>query len=317
MDKQENLRGLIEGAILGAIWLVMLIASIYTPLFLIGFIILPIPFTIIAYRRGIRIALISAFVAVILSILFNLLVIGFSLVIYSILLGITSGYCFQQKKQANVTFTSMVLAVLGSNLLTILIIGFLTDYNIFADLSNTIQEAFVDSESLLGAIGLGATITEADIEAILEVIRLLLPTILIAVSVLIAYVYYHTARYTIRRLGEQETLPTLPSIAEIQLPKKILWYYIFATIGMIYLTLTGSMDNFMYTLLLNIVQILSLVLAVQGIGLVWYYMNKKNWSKVIKYPIVIILLHPILLQIMTWVGMFDIFFNWRKLPKQR
>jgi len=312
MKNQYNLRHLTEGAVLGAVWIVFLLISIFTPLFFIGLLLLPVPFTILAYRNGHKVALLTAVTASILSILFNLFIIGFSLIIYSIIVGIITGYCLHRKKPAAVTFSLTAVAILGSNLLSILFLWVLTDYNLTTDLTKTIEESFVASEAILGSMGMSATTNSTAIEAVIEMIRMLLPSILIGLSVAAAYIYYQIIVYTMRRLNQP--VAKLPTLGEIQLPKKILMYFIIATAGMILFTVTNSIDSFMYILLLNIVQVLSLAFAVQGIGLVWYKMNNKRWSKVIRIPILIVLLHPILLQIMTWVGMFDLFFNWRKLP---
>jgi uncharacterized protein YybS (DUF2232 family) len=312
MKNQYNLRHLTEGAVLGAVWIVFLLISIFTPLFFIGLLLLPVPFTILAYRNGHKVALLTAVTASILSILFNLFIIGFSLIIYSIIVGIITGYCLHRQKPAAVTFSLTAVAILGSNLLSILFLWVLTDYNLITDLTKTIEESFVASEAILGSMGMSATTNSTAIEAVIEMIRMLLPSILIGLSVAAAYIYYQIIVYTMRRLNQP--VAKLPTLGEIQLPKKILMYFIIATAGMILFTVTNSIDSFMYILLLNIVQVLSLAFAVQGIGLVWYKMNNKRWSKVIRIPILIVLLHPILLQIMTWVGMFDLFFNWRKLP---
>ena len=312
MNNQYNLRQMMEGAVLGAVWIVFLLLSIYTPLFFIGVLLLPVPFTILTYRNGHKIALLTAVTASMLSILFNLFIIGFSLIVYSIIVGIITGYCVHRQKPAAVTFTLTAVAVLGSNLLSILFLWVLTDYNLITDLTRTLEESFAASEAILSSMGMSAEVNKTAIEAAIEMIRLLLPSILIGVSVVAAYIYYQITFYTMRRLNQP--IAKLPSLGEIRLPRKILMYFIIATVGMLLFTITNSVDSFMYMLLLNIVQVLSLAFAVQGIGLIWHQMNNKRWSKAIRIPILIVLLHPILLQIMTWVGMFDIFFNWRKLP---
>ncbi|OEH86509.1 hypothetical protein BHU72_12910 [Desulfuribacillus stibiiarsenatis] len=313
MDKQQQLRGMIEGAILSAVWVILLFLTLYTPLALVGVVILPLPFTILTYRKGLYTAGITAIVAIVLALVFNLLVIGFILILNSIIVGIVTGYFIRERKQPGVIFLAISLSILASNLLSLALLSAVTNYNLITDLSNTLKESMALSESIFAGLGVSAVLTEANIDEMVHMVRILLPSILIAISVITAYAYYHIVSYVLKKL--QVRIAKLPPIQDFQLPKKVLYSYFFATIGIIFFMLTGSTDHFMYSLLINIVQILSLALAVQGIGLLLYYMNRKGWPKILRIPILILCLHPILLQIMTWVGMFDILFNWRKLPK--
>ncbi len=314
MDNQQKLRGMIEGAILGAVWIILLFLTVYTPAFFITMFLLPAPLTILTFRRGIKTAMTSAFVVVILSVLFNLFVTGFGLVLYSIVVGLVTGYCLHNKRNSRVTFVATGLAVLVSNLLSLFFLSVLADYNMITELTQTMKESFAMSESIMAEFGVPPTFDENYLETMVELLRLMLPSIMIAASAIIAYIYYQFISYMMKRLGE--TVPGLPSFASFSLPRSILWYYVFATIGMLIVSADKQTSGFLYMLLFNIVQILMLVLALQGMSVVWYHMKKMKWSKIVRIPLLLILFHPLLLQIMTWVGMFDMFFNWRKLPKK-
>lgn len=314
MTNKYNLRELIEGAILVSVWLVILLISIYSPFFIIGSLLLPIPFTIIAYRNGDRVGLLSALMAIILSLLMNLFVIGFTIIISSIIVGLVAGYSIRKSNPRLVTFVMIAVAVLVSNLLGLLFLWGLTDYNMVTELRTMLEESFVAAGQMMTSMGMENNVNTQSITTMISMVELLLPTILIASSVLLAYIYYQLLYFLLNKLSIR--LDPLPSPAAIRLPREILTYFIVASLLMIFMAMANSVDSFIYVLAFNVVQILSMAFGLQGIGIVWYFMTEKKFAKGLKIITTLILFHPILLQIMTWVGILDMFFNWRRRPSQ-
>lgn len=316
MDSQQKLRGMLEGALLGAVWVLLLYLTMYTPLFFVTAILLPIPLTILTYRQGMQIAGMTAVLFVLLAAIFNLLFVGFNFVLYSVVMGIVSGYCLYYRKPTTVILLGGALATLATLLGTLVILRVLTGYDMMSDFAVSFQQSLDQSASMLESMGMASQlegIEAINIDQMVSMMRMMMPTVFIIISAMNAYVYYWIVIHVFKRLGEK--IPQLPSLTVLRLPKSILGYYVVAIFAMLFMNSFDSTGGFWYLLVFSIVQILTLALAVQGISVLWFYMKKQKWPSIARVPILFLLLHPLVFQITAWIGMLDMFFNWRRLLK--
>ncbi|MBE3584163.1 MAG: DUF2232 domain-containing protein [Limnochordaceae bacterium] len=157
----------------------------------------------------------------------------------------------------------------------------------------------------------------AQAEALLAPLRLLWPAALLISSGGIALVNYGLLRLLLHRLGDE--IPAGPSFSRWHLPWPFLWGLI-AGLAAMYLAepLSGQLGASGRTVLqaigLNLEAIFSLVFGVQGVALVWFWLERTGVTPVWRWLVVVLaFLWPLMWMALVLAGALDSWFDWRKL----
>jgi len=314
LTPKEKTRSLVEAAMLAALTVVLLLPTIYLPLLgTLTLFIWPVPITVLGVRHGLKssiLAMVTA--ALIASILSHPLTVA-SLVIWLGFLGIALGFCFREKWPPVRTLGVGILTVLASTLLLFLLTLLVFGVNPLAEGQTMLAEAGSQALEFYRGLGIPAEQLEQMEKYYLQMVemfRYLLPATLLLGSSFTTFINFSVARLVLGKLGED--VPGLPPFSTWQFPRNLLLGYL---VGILFV-MGGNYygHNLLLEIGLNIQVIFNLVLALAGLSVVHYLLGRYRLPRtLIILASVIIILNPIFLQLVTFLGIVDIAFNLRKL----
>jgi uncharacterized protein YybS (DUF2232 family) len=101
------------------------------------------------------------------------------------------------------------------------------------------------------------------------------------------------------------------SFKEISLPKSILYYFLLTLL--VSMVMNPEEGTFWYMAIINMTYILQFLMILQGYTFIFYYFDKKGFSKAISITIAIVsFIIPIFLYIVGILGIIDLGFDLRK-----
>lgn len=300
----RSVRPTVEGAFLSALTVVLYLASIYIPVLgiLVSFL-CPLPVMFLVIRWGVRIGFLASVVASILVFGFAGLMQAVTCLVGFSLLGIAMGTTIRRRYAlfevlalntgisllSKLALVGIALVVVGKNPLT---------ENI-RFLEEALKRTPWISQNLPG------------VESFVELVRLVLPALLIVASFLDTACNFFLGRLIGRRLGI--AFPDVPPFSEWRLPRSVLWAFV---LGWVCIFFGGS--TILGKIGLNLQVVTQLLFLFQGLSLVYYFLGKHIHSKVITVSILIFLLfQPLLSSLLSLLGMFDVLFDFRRLGTKR
>ena len=160
--------------------------------------------------------------------------------------------------------------------------------------------------------------SEADIKKtvdgyaeMLRMMRIIMPGAFLMCAPLMAFVNYMAAKKILTKLGE--SFEAFPPFTMLQVPGWILWPYAASLFAVTYYY-QHDQASWMYTLSVNVQTVCSFVLVLQGIVLLYWFVETKHkprwWANI---GIALLFIVPIFTQIMVYVGAFDIVMDFRKI----
>lgn len=299
-------RTLTEGAIMLALFAILLFISIYVPIIsLVSILFLPLPFIIYSRKYALKHSLLlfiaavftSSFVGTILSVPFAFL---FGLT------GIVIGYFLKKSKGVLPVFIAGSFTFLINLLLIYIGIITLLDIDLSAAFQEYKDQAIKQAKAMFHAVGQtpDARLFE-ELDATISLLKTLTPSILVFSSFFTVLVILLVQYPILKRLKLE--IPEWAPFRQLQLPKSLLWYYLFTLIFMLVLDMEEG--TYLYNALLNLYFLLQILLIVQGLSFIYFYGYVKKWPKAI--PIIITILSPILSLLLRILGIIDLGFNLR------
>jgi uncharacterized protein YybS (DUF2232 family) len=218
-------RGLTEGAILAALVALFTVAAALLPLAgIASTYISPIPLTILVVRRGIRVAVLGALAAAIISAAIGGPLTGLTIVVTFAPLGITLGAVLRAGRPAGTallaTAAVATLSVVANLALTLVVSGF----NPYTTMIEAMARGQESALAMYRGLGIGsAQLEQASgvMRQIIELMPRLIPLLIVAGGVSIAYVNFEVTRFVLRRF--RLPAPALPPITAWRAPALFLW----------------------------------------------------------------------------------------------
>lgn len=307
----KNARKLTEGAILLAVFIVLLLVTIYIPL--IGAFLnlaLPIPFILYGAKNDWK----STVIFVIASLLFTLLtgaIITFPLVVPYILTGAVMGFLIQKNKSRTtiLMFCSLVFLL---NIVALYVVSIrFFHFNFIDELMKTMRESLAQSESLMKKFGTekqsGQTVKT--FEQGLDLIKKIVPSLFVLISLTYVFVIQLVSLPVLKRFGIN--VGNWKPFREISMPKSLLWYYLIVMgATLIFHPASGTYWN---DALMNLTYILQMFMLFQGLTFIYFYFHQRNASKSVPIIITVLMfLFPLLLYAVGILGIIDLGFGLRK-----
>jgi uncharacterized protein YybS (DUF2232 family) len=310
-EKVKNTRRLTEGAILLAIFAVLLLITLYVPLLgIISVWFLPLPFIYFSWKYDWKNMIVFLIAALMIS-----LIVGSLFAIPLTLLhgttGMTLGYLVQKNKSRMMMLVAATLVLLTNVLIQYGAAVVLFDFNFIKEATTLMKKSFDTSVQLLNSVGKenDAEKLKNQVGEMLSLIQILLPSLLVVSTFIIAFFIQLINFSLLKRFGLKVT--HWKPFRELSLPKSILWYYLFTVI--LSLILNPEEGSYLHTALWNLAYILQILLVVQGLSLVFFISHLKKLPK--SFPIVatvLTLLLPLVLYIIRILGIIDLGFELRK-----
>ncbi len=304
---------LTEGAVLLAIYAVLLLIFLYVPLFgLLFTFVLPIPFIYYNakynWKDGIVFFIASLFISFIIG--------NFPAVTTTVLYGLTGfvlGVCLYFYKDRKTAFILGTLTYILTTLFLFALSIWLFNINYIQEMVNAFKE--VTNESIAIMEMFGQEVPPEAIELTQTIVSLgiaLIPTILVIVSGLSVWLIQLIAIPVVKRLGI--SVPASQPFRELTFPKSTIWYFLLVSLLSIVVPLNEG--TFLYNVVLNFLSIFQIVFSIQGISFMFFFAHVKDISKSVPIVVTVItLLNPLLIQIVQILGIIDLGFDLRKRLK--
>lgn len=309
----KNIRWITEGAVLLAVYVVLLLATLYMPI--VGIILpftLPIPFLIFAMRHEWRYSLILLATASLLSIVVSSLLTISTAIMFGTT-GIVLGIMYKHKKSALQLLVAGAL-IYTINLVAIYIISVtFFSYNFIQQTQELITQSIASSEQFMRAAGIQVNENQlAQMKQLPKIMGYALPSLVIMGSFMMSWLTLIIATPILKRLRFE--VQPWPPFREIQMPKSVLYYYVlFLVLAMFIQVQEGS---YLYIAILNLNLILPILMTIQGFSFLFLYCYKKEYPKFL--PIVVVVLSifiPFLFSLMSFLGIIDLGFSLRSRLK--
>lgn len=299
-----------ESGVLLALFAVMLFVISYIPVLgSIFMFLLPIPFVLISIKYNVKWSFLFFGAACILTVIIGTFVmLPFPLILG--LIGITMGYHVRTNKSRLQMFIISVLIFISGMLMLFVSTVLLLDMNIIDKVTNIIEQSVERTGKTLSSMG-----QEDQSEQLLETIlplfdffQTLLPSIIVLSSIIMVAIVFLACKPLINRFSDKKL--TIAPIRDMQLPRSLLWYYLFIMIGS--LIINPQVGQTSYTIIVNLLFTLQFFILLQGISLIFFYSHAKGWSKAI--PIIVVVFSTLLAltPFIRILGIMDIGFRIRE-----
>ncbi|HXL01671.1 MAG TPA: YybS family protein [Candidatus Atribacteria bacterium] len=295
-------RSTAEGAFLAALTVVFYLSSIYIPIlgFLLSFL-CPLPVMFLTIRWDMRAGLLAALVASFIVFIFAGVVSALTCFVGFTLLGLIMGLTIKRGYNFIEVIGINTLVSISSKLLLIGLVILIMGQNPLAESLSFLEEGLKKGLSFLPSEG------GINVEDIINLIRMALPATVIVASILDTVLNFLLGGWIGKRLGIK--FPPFPPFGEWQLPKSIFWAF---ALGWLFVLFGGT--TFWGKIGLNLQMVTQILFLVQGASVVYYFLGKYIRSRVWLTIIVIFLaLQPLLSTILSWLGVFDVWFDLRKI----
>lgn len=307
----KNVRKLTEGAILLAAFAVLLLLTIYVPfLGMIVNLFLAVPFMLFAAKNDGK----SIVVFIVASLLLSFIVgtiMSLPLTLAYGTTGVVIGYLIQKQKNMGVLFITGSLVFLINLILIYVVSIVLFKVDMITEMIEMMRESLDVSADLLKNFA-----NTQDSEKVLEqfnnglnLIKTLIPTLFVLSSFFIVFIMQLISFPIIKRFGVK--VEKWKSFKEISLPKSLLYYFLLTLL--VNMLMNPEEGSFWYMAIINMTYILQFLMILQGYTFIFYYFDKKGFSKAISITIAIVsFLIPIFLYIVGILGIIDLGFDLRK-----
>ncbi|OAA93143.1 YybS family protein [Clostridium coskatii] len=322
-NKTYNTRALAEAGLTIALTVIIMLVNIYVPIAsLVANFIVPIPITILYIRHNYKVTLISVIASGIFIAMFYNPIYAISSMIMVGFTGVVLGYCVKNKKNFGTTIIFLSIAMaLGTTIYTTIYITLMSNDGIYGFVSKIVKN-FNQSMEISKSIYQQAGVSSSQLAPIEDLIKMftpeyimrLIPGVIIASSVILAYLNYTITRAVLKKLKY-----------EVNEAKPFNQWYMNTRIGtlvgvILVLGILFNRNNMAIGqyLINSSGLILELVFLLDGVSLVTYYlMNRYKVSKKIIVLIIVFTVMTKLSLVYGLAGFIDMVFDFRKLDPYR
>ncbi|MEI4829683.1 YybS family protein [Bacillus sp. FJAT-53711] len=305
----KRTRLITEGAVLLALYAVLLLASLYMPILgLICIFALPLPFLIFTIRYPLS----SACILLGAAMLVTLIVSSPLSIVNTIMFGITGivlGHMYKKKKSIIEILLVGTLVYLVSFILLYVVSVKFFNIDFIKQMEDMFKQSMEQSEKFMKMAGTPVNEEQlAELKKVGNTIRLLAPTLLAMGSLFYSWITILISNRVLKRL--KYTAESWPKFRDIQIPKNIVWLYVVVVLLSSF-TKTEA-GSYLEMVFLNLSAIFSLLLLFQGFSFLAFFTNAKGYNKAILILVFVVgLFVPVLFPLVTILGIIDLGFSLR------
>ena len=231
--------------------------------------------------------------------------------------GLTLGECMRRGykpfKLMLISSVACLISIGASFLIALYIMGIQPVDMMFTSL----EEAARESVGYYQSMGMSQTEIDAAVKSnaeMLRMMRLIMPGAFFLCAPIIAFVNYLAARKILSKLGA--AFEEFPPFTQWNVPGWMLWPYGISLLMVSYYV--QYPESLMYHISVNLQVITSVFFVLQGIALIYWWLEKNNkpkwWGTV---SVALLFFVQIFSQIIVFVGAFDLVFDFRNLSGKR
>lgn len=310
MNRNTKTSSLTEAAMICGILVIMAMLSTYIFPFIDFF--FPVPALIFSRRRGFKYSTLAIVAASIIITFILGPLYGLPYLIIYTPMAIAMSYLIDKDKKASRILIGGAIVAFVSIVVILFIIEKIVGLGITQQMTASLKEIFEMQKSILNAIGSSEQIGQINeiSEALIETIVNLIPTFIMALPLILAYINYVVAQKIAMRFKIE--LRQLKDLAFFTLPRNFM-------IGIgLFLMLSYILNRFdfpnMHIIMSNIVVIAQLALLLQGIALAKFYLILKRIRGFFRFVIFLfIIFNPLFIGVLITLAIADLLFDFRKL----
>ncbi|MCZ8517421.1 DUF2232 domain-containing protein [Paenibacillus filicis] len=210
---------------------------------------------------------------------------------------IQMGNLYKKRAPARSVLTVGTLTLLGELLLS-LIVSYMLGLNPVGKMKGfMVESVHTLPAQLQGMMAL-------DLDTLVQLMVQMLPLYMIGFSLFYVVVSHWLARKALVRAGE--SIPAFKPVKDWMLPKSFVWFYLLALLLELFVKDTTSI---VFSLLLNLLPLLTAAFAVQAIAFLFYVAHVNRWNRMLPIAgIVVLLFFPPAYFIFSLIGVFDVAF---------
>ncbi|WLP64251.1 YybS family protein [Bacillus thuringiensis] len=293
-----------EGAALLAIYVILLLISMYVPI--LGTVVtfaLPLPFILLTIRHKLSNVLVifvaALFVTIIVSQPMNLV----KTTMFG-LIGIVLGYMYKtRKKPVEILIAGTLAYLIGFVLIYVASIKFF-NIDIMKQMQSVFSESMVQSEKIVSAIGMPISKEQKELLTQMnDILQSLFPSILVLVSVCFSWITVIISGSVLKKL-KHDIIPW-PKFKDLQLPKSIVWYYVIFILLAAFIKVDPT--SYLHMVFSNLYVIFALLLVLQGLTFISFLAYRKGFTKGVPIiSFIVCMFIPMLFPLVTILGIIDL-----------
>lgn len=304
----KNARTLTEGALLLAIYTVLLLLTVYVPVLnIITPFFLVLPYIIYSEKHGLKPAMVMLAAAVFVSLLAGAFLITLPLTLSFGTVGIIIGWMLKNQKSKMMIYLVSSFVFLVSSVIEYIVSILLLDMNLIrefiASFKKILLDAFQRAEEMGQPLPSGKM---EDFRSSLELFEILIPSFFLTSSLAVMLIIISVNFPLLRKIGIHTA--KFPPFRNWKLPQSIVWYYLITLILMI--TVRPEVGTYLHWALFNLFYVLQLLLVVQGLSFIYFFARLKNWPKGLVI-LITVLAFP-LYEFVRILGIIDLGFDLRQ-----
>ena len=310
MSRDSYVKALANTALATALSVIIAIIGLFVPVLALASLLWPVPVIVIVKRYGLKYGVYSTIASgLIVGMVSEPIYAAYVILSYGAL-GLSIGYGVHKNFRAGRILAITAVVSLLSKLLLMYAVTRLMGVNPLEVQLESMEKGLELSMGFYDRMGLD--VPEEMREGLFssfELLRVMLPAILVMVAVLDSYLNYTVARIVLRRLGLR--LEALPPFAEWRAPGNLMIGFLLLmalSIAGGYLGL-GNID----VVAGNILLLFQIVFLAQGISVAYFFLMRRGINKVFAIIlIVLILFNQPLALVAVLTGLLDTLFDFRR-----
>lgn len=304
----KNARTLTEGALLLAIYTVLLLLTVYVPVLnIITPFFLVLPYIIYSEKYGLKPALVMLAAAVFISLLAGAFLITLPLTLSFGAVGIIIGWMLKNQKSKMMIYLVSSFVFLVSSVIEYIVSILLLDMNLIREFIDSFKKILIDAFQRAEEMGQPLPSGKMeDIRSSMELFEILIPSFFLTSSLAVMLIIISVNFPLLRRIGIHTA--EFPPFRNWKLPQSIVWYYLITLILMI--TVRPEVGTYLHWALFNLFYVLQLLLVVQGLSFIYFFAHLKNWPKGLVI-LISVLAFP-LYEFVRILGIIDLGFDLRQ-----
>ncbi|WP_017725820.1 YybS family protein [Halalkalibacterium ligniniphilum] len=309
----KRTRALTEGAIIAALFAILLFLTLYMPFIsMVTVWLLPLPFIIYTLRHSLKQAILLWFAAFGVSFMIGGLLALLPVFMFGTA-GIVIGELYRREK-------SPLAVLLGGSLtyiawMLIFFVGSIVvlDANPLDFAQESMRQSVETAEQVIVSMGQEPAEALEQMNELIDLMVYMAPVMIIMVGIVLAVISQLVSVPVLRRLRHE--VQPFPPVRTWSFPKAFLYYYLIVVI----LTMVGMEEgSTLYIAIWNLFPILEVVMTIQGFAVIFFYCHQKQLSKAL--PIIILIGSLIVTPLLFFVrilGIIDLGFDLRKRLESR
>lgn len=309
MPRSMATRTLVESALLVAIATVFCVLDAYVPVFALVY---PLPIVVLVVRHGVKAGAWATVVTIAATSMIVGPLQGLTVLAKVGIIGITLAWCIRRRFAPLRTLLLTSVAVAVSMVFIFGLGAWLGGFSLAA-IEETLRKSMSSATQFYRSLGVPeAQLQQAQTQMsqLIETAKIILPASLVMAVVGVAGVNYLLARLVLGKLGYK--MEEIPPFARWRVSWPFGWGYV---VGLV-LSVVGEARGMplVWKAGANLLSVFGALFLVQGMALCWYFMNRYHLNVAVRVLLgVFAFLNPIVLQIVSWVGLFDAWLDFRKL----